>query len=685
MFDGLFNSALECHKAGNFHGAISEYKAIHEKWPNHFDTVQLLGVALAQIGDFSSALQYFDEALLINAESYAVFNNKGNALKAIGKTDAAINCYQSAIALNSNYYEARFNLATLFLEIKNYGEARDQLLKCIELRKNSSRSFYALGVAYSGLKQNENAIKLFGQCLETDNRYTDAYVARGLELIKSKKHEEAIIDLEFALKLNPKNADALLNIGDAHQQINKINDALNYYQKCLAVDPKQYYAFHNMGELYLKRGNYNNAIEMFESALLINPNHHISINSIGSALLSLEKPSDALLKFENALNINPDYTPAINNTGLALMRLEKYSMAAECFKKVINRDPQLADAHNNYGILLQENGEFKKALDCYDNAIKINPNQPEYNWNKSILLLLIGDYSNGWNLYEWRCKNIKTGLTPRPFKEPLWLGFENISGTTILLHAEQGLGDTIHFCRYVGMVKGFGARVILEVQRPLIPLLRSLKGIDSIVAHGDEIPHFDYHIPLLSLPLAFKTTAESIPIPIPYLYTEKSRVSKWKSYLGDRGFKIAVCWKGSNIGRSFSPTYLEKISKIKNVRLISVQKLDNCELDECKNINIEFLPENFDPPNESFLDTAAVMQCCDLVITCDTSIGHIAGALGLKTWIALKFVPDMRWMLGRNDSPWYPSVRLFRQSSIGDWNSVFTEIEVQLGNLYDQR
>ena len=188
MFDGLFNSALECHKAGNFHGAISEYKAIHEKWPNHFDTVQLLGVALAQIGDFSSALQYFDEALLINAESYAVFNNKGNALKAIGKTDAAINCYQSAIALNSNYYEARFNLATLFLEIKNYGEARDQLLKCIELRKNSSRSFYALGVAYSGLKQNENAIKLFGQCLETDNRYTDAYVARGLELIKSKKH-----------------------------------------------------------------------------------------------------------------------------------------------------------------------------------------------------------------------------------------------------------------------------------------------------------------------------------------------------------------------------------------------------------------------------------------------------------------------------------------------------------------
>jgi hypothetical protein len=268
------------------------------------------------------------------------------------------------------------------------------------------------------------------------------------------------------------------------------------------------------------------------------------------------------------------------------------------------------------------------------------------------------------------------------------LGRENLQNKTILLYAEQGLGDTIQFCRYAKLVKELGAKVLLEVPRPLLFLLKGLDGVDQLFAKGSALPEFDYQCPLMSLPLAFKTNVETIPTHIPYILSNGGLQNKWREHLGDEGFKVAICWQGStkgkiDIGRSFPVSLFEGLSKIQGVRLICLQKNDG--LEQLKNLpegmRVETLPDNFDSGENSFLDSAAVMKCVDLVITSDTSLTHLAGALGVKTWLLLKYVPDWRWLLDRSDSPWYPNHRLFRQTTRDDWASVFTEIEYELKTL----
>ena len=301
---------------------------------------------------------------------------------------------------------------------------------------------------------------------------------------------------------------------------------------------------------------------------------------------------------------------------------------------------------------------------------------------------MTGQFSQGWELYEWRWKKDTFTSPKRNFSQPLWLGTKDIAGKTILLHAEQGLGDTIQFCRYAKLVKALGARVILEVPKPLLCLLSGLEGVDELILMGKALPPFDYHCPLMSLPLAFKTTLESIPNKIPYIQSNISNQNKWQERIGETGFKIAICWQGStkgkvDVGRSFPVSLFEGLAQIDGVRLISLQKNEGVE--QLKSLpvgmSVETLPDGFDSGENAFLDSAAVMKCMDLVITSDTALTHLAGALGVKTWLPLQYVPDWRWMLERSDSPWYPNHRLFRQKKSDDWISVFMEMETELKYL----
>ena len=302
--------------------------------------------------------------------------------------------------------------------------------------------------------------------------------------------------------------------------------------------------------------------------------------------------------------------------------------------------------------------------------------------------MLTGDLIKGWELYEWRWKKDIFTSSKRNFPQPLWLGNENIDGKTILLHAEQGMGDTIQFCRYAKLVKALGARVVLEVPKALLGLLSGLEGVDKFVEKGEALPAFDYHCPLMSLPLAFKTTIGSIPNKFPYILTNKNKQNKWQKHIGETGYKIAICWQGNtknkgDVGRSFHVSLFEGLAKIDGVRLISLQKNEGIE--QLNNLpvgmKVEILPDDFDSRENAFLDSTAVMKCVDLVITSDTALTHLAGALGVKSWLPLKYVPDYRWMLDRRDSPWYPNHRLFRQATRDDWTSVFNEMETELKSL----
>jgi hypothetical protein len=295
----------------------------------------------------------------------------------------------------------------------------------------------------------------------------------------------------------------------------------------------------------------------------------------------------------------------------------------------------------------------------------------------------MGRFEQGWRQYEWRKKH-KEPIAARSFPQPLWSGAEDLEGKILFIHWEQGLGDTIQFCRYARLAEARGAKVVLSVQEPLRRLLTQLSPTVQIIGGAERPARFDYHSPLLSLPLAFATTRETIPAEIPYLGAEHERVENWKQRLGGDGFKIGICWQGRkgemDIGRSFSLREFVNIAAVPDVRLISLQKNDGTEqlANLPEGMNVETLGADFDAGPNAFLDTAAVMEHMDLVITSDTATAHLAGALGRPTWVALKRVPDWRWLLEGSKSRWYPTMRLFRQKLPGEWKPVFDDMLKEL-------
>ncbi len=516
----------------------------------------------------------------------------------------------------------------------------------------------------------------------------------------------------------PPDIQQSLALAIAHHQAGRLAEAEGLYRQIMAAAPDQPFAAYLLGVMAHEAGDDENAAELLSRALAIKPDLVEAHNALALTLRALGRPDDARACCQKALALRPDYVGALNTLGLALYDLGQLAEAAENFNKALAINPDFADAHSNLGLVLQDLGKpdeavahhvkalaikpdyaeahnnhgnalrelkhLDAAIEAFERAIALQPDHAEAYWNKALALLLGGDFANGLDLYEWRWKRTEFSAKARLFAQPLWLGKESLAGKTILLHSEQGLGDTIQFCRYAELVSGLGARVILEVDRPLIGLLKHLGGVSEVVAKDSTLPPFDYHCPLLSLPLAFKTNLETIPNSVPYLHAEAQRAQRWAGEIGERGFKIGICWQGGtskiDIGRSFPVTAFREISKLPDVRLISLHKGDGlAQLENLpSDMAVESLGADFDAGPDAFLDTAAVMTLCDLIITSDTAVAHLAGALGLPTWVALRQIPDWRWFLNRDDSPWYPSTKLYRQPSAGDWQPVFAKMAADI-------
>jgi hypothetical protein len=353
----------------------------------------------------------------------------------------------------------------------------------------------------------------------------------------------------------------------------------------------------------------------------------------------------------------------------------------------ISIKPDYAEAFSNRGNVLKELKRFDEALASYNKAIEQKPDYSEAYVNRSLVRLLLGDFERGFVDYEWR-KIKKNTIINKAYVQPLLTSLSDAKSKIIFVHWEQGLGDTIQFCRFIDYLVERGARVLFGCQTNLHQLLRSLNENVSFIDGNHQTIIFDFHIPLMSLALLFKTTIDTVPSKNPYLKADQNLIEKFKSILTDEGFKIGICWKGSStykddINRSFSVELFEDLSKISGVRLISLHKGEG--EDQLTNLPngmiVETLGSDFDSGPDAFLDTAAVMMNLDLVITSDTSIAHLGGALGVPVWVALKFIPDWRWMLDRADSPWYPTMRLFRQKSDGDWQRVFEEMKTEVLEL----
>ena len=399
------------------------------------------------------------------------------------------------------------------------------------------------------------------------------------------------------------------------------------------------------------------------------------------------KLSEAKAIYEQILKIQPNNFSALQLMGTMYAQTKNHLQAIEFLSKAIKINPQFAPCYNNIGGALKELKRLDEALASYDKAISIKPDYAEAYWNKSLALLLGGQFAQGWQEYEWRWKNenLTSYKEKRNFPQPLWLGAEPLKDKTILLHAEQGLGDTIQFCRYIPLVAQLGAKIILEVQRPLVKLLKNLEGVSQIITRGDTLPAFDYQCPLLSLPLVFKTELNMIPPVSKNITSDNEKNSKWQTKLGEKTKpRIGLVWSGSTIHKNDhnrSLTLSELLPHLPSqMDYVCLQK----ELRDIDKLALEKTPhiQFYGDALEDFTDTAALCDLMDVVISVDTSVAHLTGTLGKSTWVLLPYSPDWRWLLDRDDSPWYPSAKLYRQEKIGDWNGVLEKLNRDLEKLH---
>ena len=536
------------------------------------------------------------------------------------------------------------------------------------------------GLALIALNRFDEAFAVYDKGVSLDPRNADLFNNYGNALRALNRRDEALARYDKAVSLRPDFPDALNNRGVVLQELGRIDDALASFDLAISARPDFGGAYFNRGNVLQDFGRFDEALESYDKAISLIPQFADAFNNRGNTLKQLKRHQEALESFDRAIALNPRSADAYSNRGIALYELNRLDDALESYAKATALAPDFADAFSNLGNALRESKRFEEALASYDRAVAINPQLAQAHGDRGLLLLLMGRFAEGWRSYEWRKKK-KERLGARSFDRPLWLGEEDISGKTILVHWEQGLGDTLQFCRYVPILSQMGAKVLFAPHKPLRRLISTLSGAFQMADVDDGALAFDFHCPLLSLPLALRTQLETIPHHVPYLQAEPDLVSAWKARIGGHGFKIGICWQGStgkvDAGRSFALKQFEALSQMPDVRLISLHKGEGeAQLQGLpEGMSVETLGSEFDAGGDAFVDTAAAMACCDLIISSDTAVAHLAGALGLKVWVALKCVPDWRWMMDRNDSPWYPTMRLFRQQSHGDWDGVFAQMK----------
>jgi tetratricopeptide (TPR) repeat protein len=525
--------------------------------------------------------------------------------------------------------------------------------------------------------------ELYGQMLKTQPRHFDALHLLGVVRHQQGRNAEAIDLIGAALAIQPHDASAQSNHGVALSELGRTDEALAAYDRALAIEPRHAATLNNRGTALKELGLHADALASYDRALAIEPDFTDALNNRGLALHALGRLEEAVACFDRALALDPRHARAHNNCGATLYQLNRFDEAAACFDRGIALRPDYAHAFFGRGRSLKELRRHDEALAAFRQAIALDPDYTAAHWEEGLLQLSRGDFAAGWQGYEWRFKDKEVALPPRDFAQPIWRG-DALLGRTILLHAEQGFGDTIQFVRYAPMVAARGAKVVLEVQRPLHSLIDGMAGVSATVCRGDSLPAFDLHCPLVSLPLAFATTLETMPAAVPYLGAPADRVAAWQTRLPSREPgkpRIGLAWAGNprhknDRNRSLTLCALAPVLAMPGIAFVSLQK----EPREADRPTLDHSPNLLDITAElrDFADTAAVISLLDLVITADTAIAHLAGALGKPVWIFLPVQVDWRWLLDREDSPWYPTARLFRQTRIGEWDSVIARVRQKL-------
>ena len=484
------------------------------------------------------------------------------------------------------------------------------------------------------------------------------------------------------LEYRPEDFDALHLLGMLNFQRHHMVEALHFLSEALRINSSSADAMSNLGLAFHATGRHEEAIASYRNALRLAPGHPEILYNLGNACLELGRIDDALASYDGVLATEPGHVGALVNRGNTLLRFNEPAAALACYDRALAAMPGHPQILTNRGHALRRLDRPLEALPSFEAALAAAPEFPEAHFELAMTRLTMGDFTAGWKAYEWRWKTGAFARHRRQHQVPLWLGDEPVSGKTILLHAEQGFGDTIQFIRYAPLLAGRGAKVVCEVQPELQPLLSQLAGI-TVIAAGQLLPAIDLHCPLLSLPFALGTQVETIPAAIPYLAAPAERVAYWRDRLPRASLRAGFVWSGqpshkNDSNRSIALARLAALFEDPLVRCFSLQN----ELRSTDHEVLCDLPNlvHFGSGLRDFADTAAIISLLDIVVSVDTAVAHLAGALGKPVVILLPHAADFRWMRNRDDTPWYPTAKLFRQPAFGDWDSVIVRVRDGLRN-----
>lgn len=621
------------------------------------------------------------------SKSKANFNNQLNlGIKYFqsGKLSEAKACLQKVLETQPENSRVWHTLGLIEAQNKQYSTAIKHIQRAIALNPEEYLFHYNLGLTYQSQREFNQAIASYQKSLQIKPQHYQSQYNLGVLYQNQGKLAEAIDCYQKSIHLQPNHGDAYYNLGVIHHQQGKLAAAIPFYQKAIEIKPNYAAAYYNLGIIFKQQNKLAAAIDSYQKSLQFQPHNPDAYNNLGNIFKDQRKFTEAINCYHKALQLKPDYADAYHNLGVAFKEQGNLAQAIASYEKAIQLKPNYPEAYNNLGNAWKGQGKLKKAIASYQKAIQLKPDHSDAHFHLSTAFLLTENFEQGWQEYQWRFS--KTEPIKKPLSSPMWQG-QSLSDNHLLLWSEQGLGDTIQFVRYALLLSQQGFKITIATHFLLLRLFQECltSSVKVINQDKDDLSLYNNHISLMSLPRVLKTTLNNIPTAIPYLKSPENIPESLKLPKSPR-LKIGIVWASNKSNRQlyeqksipvelFFQVY-DELLESDQISLWSLQVgEDASQIQPWLNNN---LIHNVSPLLKNFVDTVCVIEQLDLVITVDTAVAHLAGAMGKPVWVLLPFIPDWRWLLNRQDSPWYPSMKLFRQPRAGDWQTVLHQLKQEI-------
>jgi tetratricopeptide (TPR) repeat protein len=669
--------------AGNWQEAVQWYRRVLQADPKNAEALERLGQMALQSDDLATAVEWLQKAVELGSRDPALYSHLGVAHARLKQFDEAIACFQQAVQLDPRSAEAHYNWGNALSSIGRPEEAIEKFRTAAASMPDSPEIHYNMANACRDLGRLNDAVAEYRQALRLRPSHIKAYNNLGNVLREQGKLAEAVETYNAVLAIRPDYAQGRHNLGVTLLAQHRIDEAIVQFQEALRLKPDLVAARTSLGKALAEAGRPDEALPLLQSAQSQGKDNAETLLKLAEQFRRDGRYEEAIAAIRGVIEARADFATAHNDLGLVWFGKQEYQQAIECYRQAVQIKPDLAEAYNNLAIALFVIGDVEAGLDAVETALRIKPDLAVAHLNRAVAWLRMGRFEQGWHEFEWRRLCDAHRIAPLP--APLWDG-SPLPDRCLLLHCEQGLGDTIQFIRYARHVKQRCGSVIVQCQPGLAPLLSPSPGVDRVIVRGESLPEYHVQSPLMSLPEILGTTSRTIPAEVPYLFADAALVETWRQQLASHaGFKIGIGWQGNpkyegDRLRSIPLRHFSPLAQTPGVRLFSLQKGTgwNQIAEVAAECPVVDLGPDFDMAGGTFMDTAAVMKNLDLVITSDTAVAHLAGALGVAVWVALGYSCDWRWMDAREDSPWYPTMRLFRQARLGDWNELFSRIAAEL-------